>query len=53
MGHIDVNSKELAYVQYEEYFGAKVMRERQQLFKGIDDFGEDAAASSDLGMIWA
>jgi hypothetical protein len=29
------------------------MRELQQLFKGIDDFGEDAAAASDLGMICA
>jgi hypothetical protein len=50
--HVDVNSKELADVQFEEYFGAKVMRERQQLLKGIDDFGEDAAAASDLGMLW-
>lgn len=50
--HVDVNSKELADVQFEEYFGAKIMRERQQLFKGIDGYGEDAAAANDLGMLW-
>lgn len=50
--HIDVNSNELADVQFEEYFGAKVMRERQQLFRRIDDFGEDATAAGDLGMLW-
>jgi hypothetical protein len=51
--HVDVNSKEVADLQYEEYFGAKIMRDRQQLFRGIDDFGEDAAAAGDLGMLWA
>ncbi len=51
--HFDWNDEELDKEQWEPYFGAKIMRERQRLNLAIEGFNADAIAATDLGMIWA
>ncbi|KAF8855617.1 cytochrome P450 [Acephala macrosclerotiorum] len=50
--HIDPSDPDLEYVEWEEYFGARVMRERQKELSQIDGFTDKALAATDLGMIW-
>lgn len=50
--HLDWNDESLPEKQYEEYFGAKIMRSRQHYMSEIDGMRADAAAATDLGMIW-
>lgn len=38
---------------WEEFFGAKVMRDRQMMFRAVEGMSDDAIAAVDLGMIWA
>lgn len=51
--HLDLNDPELAKQEWEEFFGAKVMRDRQRDYSGIDGMNKEALAANDLGMIWA
>jgi hypothetical protein len=50
--HYDWNDPEAAKLEWEEYFGARIMRERQKDWSGINGMTEEAKAASDLGMVW-
>ncbi|KAE8443147.1 hypothetical protein EG329_002316 [Mollisiaceae sp. DMI_Dod_QoI] len=50
--HVDAADPNLINVEWEEYFGARVMRERKRDHDAIDGFSEQAQAANDLGMIW-
>ena len=47
--HCNKFSKE---ADYDLSWGSEFMRDRQEIFEGIDEFDHDAYASSDLGLIW-
>lgn len=51
--HIDWEDPELPGKEWEEYFGARIMRERAKDFRGLDGTSEQMHAASDLGMLWA
>ncbi|KAG4438382.1 hypothetical protein IFR05_006144 [Cadophora sp. M221] len=46
------NDEALQNQEWEELYGAKLMRARYEDLMGIDGFNEDAYAAADLGMIW-
>lgn len=48
----DWDDPELATAGWEPVYGARIMRARQQMFKGLGN-SEEADASYDLGLIWA
>lgn len=48
----DKEDEALENLEWEELYGAKLMRARHDDFTGIDGFNEDAYAAMDLGMIW-
>lgn len=50
--HVNPSDPDLEDVEWEEYFGARVMRERQKDIGEIDGFTDKALAATDLGMIW-
>ncbi|CZT40844.1 uncharacterized protein RSE6_00508 [Rhynchosporium secalis] len=50
--NFDKNDEALQNGEWEELYGARLMRQRHEDFTGIDDFNDEAYAASDLGMIW-
>ncbi|KAL2075856.1 hypothetical protein VTL71DRAFT_799 [Oculimacula yallundae] len=48
----DKDDESLQNEEWEEMYGARLMRQRHEDFTGVDDFTDDAYAASDLGMIW-
>ncbi|KAL3296482.1 7-alpha-hydroxycholest-4-en-3-one 12-alpha-hydroxylase [Colletotrichum asianum] len=48
----DGNDIEAVQAEWEPIYGARIMRERQKMFKNIET-SEDGSASYDLGLIWA
>ncbi|KAH7419535.1 cytochrome P450 [Cadophora sp. MPI-SDFR-AT-0126] len=48
----DHDDEGLQKLEWEELFGTRLMRSRQVEFAAIDDYTEEGAAASDLGMIW-
>jgi hypothetical protein len=50
--HFDWNDPELAKQEWEEYFGAKLMRDRQREHNRVEGMNTEGIAANDLGMIW-
>lgn len=50
--HFDEDNEELQKTDWEELYGTRLMRERQAAYRNIDDYGAEARAANDLGMIW-
>ncbi|KAH7342494.1 cytochrome P450 [Rhexocercosporidium sp. MPI-PUGE-AT-0058] len=48
----DKNDEALQKQEWEELYGAKLMRARHDDFAGVDGINDEAYAASDLGMIW-
>ncbi|KAK0125683.1 hypothetical protein ONS95_000314 [Cadophora gregata] len=48
----DHEDEALQKLEWEELFGTRLMRSRHVEFLAVDGFNEDAAAASDLGMLW-
>ena len=46
-------SDEVTPKEWDLYYGAKLMRSRQEVWAKMDAMDDDAAASEDLGLIWA
>jgi len=38
--------------EWDEFYGARLMRERAKMFDSIDGFTDEAHAAIDLGMLW-
>lgn len=50
--HVDVQDPEVAKLEWEQYFGSRLMRERAMHSAKVDDMSDEAHAANDLGMIW-
>lgn len=50
--HFDWNNEDSVNAEWEPVYGARLMRARQEMFKGIGQ-SDDGSASLDLGMLWA
>lgn len=49
---VDPEDPEIAKLEWEEYFGSRLMRERAMHSAKVDGMSEEASAANDLGMIW-
>lgn len=49
----DLNDETQQNVEWEPFFGSKLIRDRQRNFGGIDGYDADALAATDLGLLWA
>jgi hypothetical protein len=50
--HADAADPNLKDLEWEEFYGARIMRERHMNYGTTDGFSEQAHAATDLGMIW-
>jgi hypothetical protein len=48
----DWSDEELAKEEWEEFYGSKLMRDRQKDYRGVEGMDDEARAANDLGMIW-
>jgi hypothetical protein len=49
----DLNDEKQQNVEWEPFFGSKLIRDRQRSFRGIDGYDADAMAAQDLALLWA
>ena len=50
---VPYNAKAITVDDWDPYFGAGVMRYRQELYSKMEAMGPDGIASEDLGLVWA
>ena len=50
--HYDWNNPEVAKLEWEEYFGAKIVREHQRNWGGVKGMTDEGMAASNLGFLW-
>ncbi|KAL2353337.1 cytochrome P450 [Cryomyces antarcticus] len=51
--HFDWTDETAEGKEWEPFFGAKIMRQRHQMFAGVEGLSKESAAANNLGMVWA
>lgn len=52
-GNFDTEQEAREPKDWEEFYGARIMRERHREHRNVDDYNDTAIAANDLGMLWA
>jgi hypothetical protein len=50
--HFDWEDENLAKEEWDEFFGSRLMRERQREYCAVEGMNAEARAANDLGMLW-